>query len=79
MPSVTRLDNPSRDHRRSSEGSERWILDAYCFRMAWYVLSNARDRVLMVVLIVIGFGLRKVGLARDVRGVNGPKVISGPH
>ena len=33
----------------------------------------------MIVLVVIGFGLRKVGLARDVRGVNGPKVVSGPH
>jgi hypothetical protein len=35
--------------------------------------------VLMIVLVVIGSGLRKVSLARDVRGVNGPKVVSGPH
>jgi hypothetical protein len=34
---------------------------------------------LIIVLVVIGFGLRKVGLARDVRGVNGPKVVAGPH
>jgi hypothetical protein len=35
--------------------------------------------VLMSVLVVIGFGLRKVGLARDVRGVTGVKAVSGPH
>lgn len=85
MSRFSSLYHSSRSHRQSPPWSERRVLDDDRFRLAWYVdpASITREMPLGLtgtVLIVVAFGLRKVGLARDIRGPGSSKYsAAGPH